>query len=116
MATSQSDISSSAFNQLISSSSGTTPPEELSYNGQLWRKIDHLENKKKGIKVLIIWSLGQTYAAVNNANKKAWRCNACGSKDHIMLLAGDNALNTAKHLQQKHNLLLTEKITTVVTG
>ena len=113
MATSQSDRSTSAFDTLISSPSVATSPAEISHSNQRWVKFDQPENRKKGSKVSVVWSLGQTYISVNDASKKAWRCNACGA---IIQLVGDNSSNAAKHLQAKHSIQVSEKVTAVLAS
>ena len=116
MAASQSDQSVSAFDVLTPSSSAAGAPDEISYNGQVWMKFDHPQNRKKGTKVSLVWTLGQSYIAVDDPSKRAWRCTSCGSRDVLILLSGDNPSNAGKHLAVKHGINVTEKTATTVAS
>src|SRR5882672_918728 len=111
MASFQNDPSVSIFDVLTSSPSVAPPPVQISYHGQLWNKVDRTENRKKGTRVSMVWSLGQAYAAVDNPSKRVWRCGPCGGSNTIIALSADNTSNVGKHLASKHNIQLTEKST-----
>jgi hypothetical protein len=103
---SQSQPSVSSF-PLRSTTSASSPPTELSYQGRRYTFIDHAANQRRGSRQSGIWEFGHEYRDLSDPTRRLWRCSLCSSSS-LFSLSGNTTATSISHLRKKHRKLLQE--------
>jgi hypothetical protein len=81
------------------------PPAEIQYRGRRWGLIKHRPNKGKGSRRSPIWDIADEYQALNDSNKRAWRCRVC-TRDNIVGIPEGRTGAATRHISLKHNMVV----------
>jgi hypothetical protein len=84
------------------------PPAEIEYRGRRWGLIEHPPNKVRGSRRSWVRDIGDEYQALNDSNKRAWRCQICTRNDVIRIPEGRTGAMT-RHISLKHNMVVEDE-------